>query len=89
MKSQSLVHLMRLTLSGFILFSIPYAPQAFATERGEVRRSARDTRQTGRDDSRSAKQECRAADEKSNAACRREKRNSKQQNREEARDIKY
>ncbi|QDK37227.1 hypothetical protein [Bdellovibrio sp. NC01] len=64
-------------------------PAVYATQRSKVRQESRDTRQTGRDDARTAKQECRSADDKSNAACRRDKRQSKGENREEARDIKY
>ena len=44
---------------------------ANATERGEERRDARDTRQTGRDEAREQKAECKAADDKSRAECRR------------------
>jgi len=62
---------------------------AFATEQGEQRRAARDTRQDSRQDSRTEKVDCRAADQKNNAQCRQDKRNTKQDGRQEARDIKY
>ena len=61
---------------------------AFATEQGQQRKEARDTRQTGREEAREQKAECRAGDEKSRAECRREKRDTKQESREAARDIK-
>jgi hypothetical protein len=61
---------------------------AYATERGEGRRDARDTRQEGREEARQQKAACKAGDEKSRAECRHEKRDSKQESREDARDIK-
>lgn len=60
-----------------------------ATEQGEQRRDARDTRQDARQGSRTNKADCRAANDKSNAECRQEKRNTKQGARQQARDIKY
>jgi hypothetical protein len=62
---------------------------AYATEQGEQRREARDTRQTGRSDARQTKYDCRKDNDKSNAACRQDKRSSKQDTRSTARDIKY
>ena len=62
---------------------------AYATEQGEQRREARDTRQEGRSTARQTKYDCRADNEKSNAQCRQDKRRSKQDTRRTARDIKY
>jgi len=76
-------------MMSFILCAINAPSAAFATERGEVRKDSRSTRQTGRNDAQEEKKECREADEKSNAACRKQKRGSKQESREDARDIKY
>jgi len=64
------------------------SPPAYATEQGQQRREARDTRQAGREDARQQKAECRAGDEKSRAECRQEKRDTKQEAREAGRDIK-
>ena len=61
---------------------------AYATERGEERRDARDTKQTGREEARKQKAECKAGDDKSRAECRHEKRDTKQDARESASDIK-
>jgi CHASE3 domain sensor protein len=62
---------------------------AFATEQAKQRQAARDVRQDTRQGAREAKQDCRAADQKNNAGCRQDKRGSKQDGREKARDIKY
>ncbi|MGW8461635.1 hypothetical protein [Pseudomonas sp. CLCA07] len=62
---------------------------AYATEQGEQRREARDTRQTGRSDARQTKYDCRKASDKNNAECRQDKRSTKQDTRRTARDIKY
>jgi len=70
--------------AGLLWTSVP----AFATERGEDRRDARDTKQAGRDEAREQKAECKAGDDKSRAECRQEKRDTKQDARESARDIK-
>lgn len=64
------------------------AVPAYATEQGEQRREARDTKQSGREEAREQKKECKAGDEKSRAECRQEKRETKQEAREGARDIK-
>jgi len=61
---------------------------AYATERGEERKEARDTKQAGREEARQQKAECKAGDEKSRAECRKEARETKQGARESARDIK-
>jgi hypothetical protein len=61
---------------------------AYATERGEERRDARDTKQAGRDEAREEKKECKEADDKSRRECRQEKRETKEEAREAARDIK-
>ena len=61
---------------------------AYSTDRGELRRDARDTRQSGRQDARDTKQECRAGDEKSRPECRQDKRDAKQDARAQARDVK-
>ena len=65
------------------------ATPALATDRSEKRQQARETRQDTRQNARETKQDCRAADQKSNVECRWDKRSSKQQGREAARDIKY
>jgi hypothetical protein len=70
--------------AGLLWTSVP----AYATERGEERKDARDTKQTGREDAREQKAECKAGDDKSRAECRQEKRDTKQDARESARDIK-
>ena len=62
---------------------------AYATEQGEQRREARDTKQTGRQDAREEKAECKAGDDKSRAECRQDKRDTQQESRDTARDIKY
>jgi len=61
---------------------------AYATEQGQQRQEARDTKQTGRQDAREEKAECKAGDDKSRAECRQEKRDTKQETRDTARDIK-
>jgi len=61
----------------------------YATEQGEQRREARDTRQEGRSTARETKYDCRRDNEKSNAGCRQDKRSTKQDTRRTARDIKY
>ena len=62
---------------------------AVATQNGEERRDARDTRQNAKQDARQDKVDCRQANQKSNAACRQDKRDTKQEGRKTARDIKY
>ena len=64
-------------------------PAYAATEQGEQRQEARDTKQTGRQDAREEKAECKAGDDKSRAECRQDKRDTKQESRDTARDIKY
>ena len=61
---------------------------AYATEQGQQRQEARDTKQTGRQGAREEKAECKAGDEKSRAECRHEKRDTKQDARQDAKDIK-
>ncbi|MEF8719175.1 MAG: hypothetical protein V5B44_16215 [Candidatus Accumulibacter necessarius] len=61
---------------------------AYATEQGQQRQEARDTKQTGRQDSREEKAACKAGDEKNRAECRQDKRDTKQDSRDTARDIK-
>ncbi|MGY4533962.1 hypothetical protein ACVW0Y_003098 [Pseudomonas sp. TE3786] len=65
------------------------AQPAYATEQGEQRREARDTRQDGRSNARQTKDDCRRGNDKTNVECRQEKRSSKQDTRRQARDIKY
>jgi hypothetical protein len=79
--------LIRTVLAGACLAALPVT--SYATEQGEQRRDARDTRQDARQDSRDAKVDCRRADQKNNAQCRQDKRNTKQDARKDARDIKY
>ncbi|BDM23397.1 hypothetical protein ACIPZ5_09080 [Pseudomonas sp. NPDC089428] len=62
---------------------------AAVTDRAERRQQAREVRQETRQGARQTKQDCRHADQKSNAGCRQDKRHTKQQGRERARDIKY
>ncbi len=71
--------------AGVQLASMP----VYATEQGEQRREARDTKQTGRQDAREEKAECKAGDDQSRAECRQDKRETKQESRDTARDIKY
>jgi hypothetical protein len=61
---------------------------AYATERGDERKDARDTKQTGREEAKEQKAECKAGDDKSRAECRRDSRDTKQDAREAARDTK-
>ena len=61
---------------------------AYATEQGQQRKEARDTRQEGREAAKQQKAECKEGDDKSRAECRHEKRDTKQEAREAARDIK-
>jgi len=61
----------------------------FATEQAQQRREGRDVRQDTRQESRETKVDCRAENQKSNAACRQDKRGTKQDGRQQARDIKY
>jgi hypothetical protein len=75
-----------LLIAGAALFC---ALPAAATQQGEERRAARDTRQDTRQDSRQDKVDCRQANQKGNAACRHDKRDTKQEGRKAARDIKY
>jgi hypothetical protein len=63
-------------------------PAYAATEQGEQRQDARDTRQNGRQGARVEKAECRAGDEKSRPECRQDKRDAKQESRGTAHDIK-
>ena len=63
-------------------------PAHAATEQGEQRQDARDTKQAGRQDARQEKAECKAGDDKNRAECRQEKRDTKQETRDTARDIK-
>jgi len=62
---------------------------AYATEQGQQRREARDTRQEGRSAARQTKDDCRRGNDKSNVECRQDKRSTKQDTRRTARDIKY
>lgn len=62
---------------------------AYATEQGEQRREARDTRQEGRSTARQTKYDCKRESDKNNAECRQDKRSTKQDTRRTARDIKY
>ena len=61
----------------------------YATEQGQQRQQARDTKQMGREGARDEKAECKAGDEKSRAECRQDKRDNKQESRDTARGIKY
>ncbi|WP_341678663.1 hypothetical protein [Niveibacterium sp. SC-1] len=74
-----------LLVLGLTLLAAP----AGATQQGQERRGARDTRQDTRQESRHDKVDCRQADQKNNAQCRQDKRETKQGGRQEARDIKY
>ena len=76
-------------LFGTLLISAMCTFSVQATEQGQQRREARDTRQDTRSGARDTKQECRKADDKSNHDCRQDKRSTKQDGRQEARDIKY
>jgi hypothetical protein len=80
--------IIRIAFLGACLTALPFAAAA-ATKQGEQRQDARDVRQDTRQDARVEKIDCRQANNKSNAACRQDKRGSKQDGREQARDIKY
>ena len=62
---------------------------AFATEQAQQRRDGRDANQNAKQEARQDKVDCRAANQQSNAACRQDKRDTKQDGRQEKRDIKY
>ena len=70
--------------AGVQLVSVP----TYATEQGQQRQEARDTKQTGRQGARDTKAECKAGDEKSRAECRQDKRDTKQESPDTAQDIK-
>jgi hypothetical protein len=59
------------------------------TNQSQQRQAGRDVNQAAKQDARSEKIDCRAANNQSNAACRQDKRDTKQQGRQEKRDIKY
>jgi hypothetical protein len=62
---------------------------ALATNQSQQRQTGRDVNQAAKQDARSTKVDCRAADQQSNAACRHDKRDTKQQGRQDKRDVKY
>lgn len=62
---------------------------AVATDQSRQRQQGRDVNQAAKQDARSGKVDCRAANQQSNAACRNDKRDTKQQGRQDKRDIKY
>lgn len=62
---------------------------ALATNQSQQRQTGRDVNQAAKQDARSDKVDCRAANQQSNAACRHDKRDTKQQGRQDKRDIKY
>ena len=70
--------------SGLMIATAP----GYATEQGDQRKEARDTKQDAKKDARKEKVDCKAANQKNNAECRQDKRDTKQDAREEARDIK-
>ena len=73
-----------LFVSGLLIATTP----GYATEQGDQRKDARDTRQDTKQEARKEKVDCKAANQKNNAECRKDKRDTKQGGREEARDIK-
>ncbi|EKS66283.1 hypothetical protein BURK_030574 [Burkholderia sp. SJ98] len=73
--------------TAILVCAIPNA--SFATEQAQQRRAGRDVRQDTRQHARHTKQDCRAANQQSNASCRHDKRDTKQQGRQAARNIKY
>ena len=76
-------------LPAIVVISLSVAFAAHATEQAQQRQQARDVRQDTRSQSRDTKQDCRAADDKSNHECRQDKHRTKQDGRQQARDIKY
>ena len=62
---------------------------ALATEQSQQRQQGRDANQHKKQEARTEKVDCRQANQKSNAACRGDKRETKQDGRQEKRDIKY
>jgi hypothetical protein len=62
---------------------------ALATDQSQQRQQGRDANQAAKQNARSDKVDCRAANQQSNAACRHDKRETKQDGRQEKRDIKY
>ena len=87
MRNRQLIQLVGTTLSTLCLFAAPIV--SHSTEQGEQRREGRDVKQDTRSEARSEKIDCRQENNKSNAACRQDKRETKQEGREKAPDIKY
>ncbi len=70
--------------TGMQLVTVP----VYATEQGQQRQEARDTKQDGRKDAGDDKAACKAGDDNNRAECRQDKRDTKQDSRDTARDIK-
>jgi len=62
---------------------------ALATEQAQQRQAGRSVNQAAKQQAHQGKVDCRAANQKSNAACRQDKRDTRQEGRQEKRDIKY
>jgi len=62
---------------------------ALATNQSQQRQQGRNANQAAKQEARAGKVDCRAANQKSNSQCRQDKRDTKQEGREQARDIKH
>ncbi|WP_233855875.1 hypothetical protein [Paraburkholderia sp. HD33-4] len=62
---------------------------ALATTQSQQRQQGRNVNQAAKHQARATKVDCRAANQKSNAQCRQDKRHTKQEGRQQKRDIKY
>jgi hypothetical protein len=62
---------------------------ALATTQSQQRQQGRNTNQAAKHEARTGKVDCRAANQKSNSQCRHDKRDTKQEGRQQKRDIKY
>ena len=62
---------------------------ALATEQAQQRQHGRNVNQAAKQQAHQGKVDCRAANQQSNAACRHDKRDTRQEGRQDKRDIKY
>ncbi|WP_277189661.1 hypothetical protein [Caballeronia sp. BR00000012568055] len=76
-------------VSAAVVCFIVHADATAETEQAQQRQTARGVRQDTRQHARQTKQNCVVSNQQSNASCRQDKRGTKQQGREVARDIKY
>jgi len=84
-------HVLCRRTAGFLVSAAVLAASglALATDQSQQRQQGRNANQATKQDARSDKIDCRAANQQSNAACRLDKRETKQDGRQEKRDIKY